>query len=78
MPDYSIRLYQLKYYIKMFFPEIFYHLKNQQIQDIFISKWVLTIFSSYLPFETLAHVWDNFLQVLRKFNIGWLESHYQI
>ena len=65
MPDYSIRMYQLKYYIKLFLPEIFYHWKNQQVNEIFISKWVLTIFSSYLPFETLAHIWDIFIIVLK-------------
>ena len=49
-------------------PEVFYHFKKQQINlDLFFSKWILTIFSSYLPFKTLVKVWDIFLIV---FNVN--------
>jgi len=47
--------------LKIYLPDLFYHLKNQQINDIFLSKWILTLFSSYLPFDTLAKIWDVFL-----------------
>jgi hypothetical protein len=64
MPDYNIRVYQLNSYIKNLMPDLFYHFKKQQINpDIFFSKWILTIFSSYLPFDTLAKVWDVFMIV---------------
>ena len=62
MPDYSIRVYQLNYYIKEYFPDLSVHFKKQQINpDIFFSKWILTIFSNYLPFEILYKVWDVFI-----------------
>ena len=62
MPDYLIKLYQLNYFIKDNFPKLLPHLKINQINpDIFFSKWILTIFSNFLPFETLYNVWDLFL-----------------
>ena len=62
MPDYLIKLYQLNYYIKDNFPKLLPHLKINQISpDIFFSKWILTIFSNFLPFEILYNVWDLFI-----------------
>ncbi len=62
MPDYSIRVYQLNYYIKEYFPELDSHFKKHQINpDVFFSKWILTIFSNYLPFDALYRVWDIFI-----------------
>ena len=43
MPDYSIRVYQLNYYIKQYFPKLASHFKKNQINpEIFFSKWILT------------------------------------
>ena len=62
MPDYSIRVYQLKFYIKEYFPDLALHFKKNQINpDIFFSKWFLTIFSNYLSFDILYNVWDVFI-----------------
>lgn len=62
MPDYSIRVYQLNSFIKEYFPELSNHFKKNQINpDVFFSKWILTIFSNYLPFEVLYKVWDVFI-----------------
>ena len=62
VPDYLIKLYQLNYFVKENFPKLFPHLKRNQINpDIFFSKWILTIFSNFLPFETLYNVWDLFI-----------------
>ena len=62
MPDYSIRVYQLKFYIKEYFPDLAIHFKKNQINpDIFFSKWILTIFSNYLSFDILYNVWDVFI-----------------
>ena len=62
MPDYSIRVFQLNYYIKIYFPKLFNHFKKEQInQDIFFSKWILTIFANYLPFNKLYKIWDIFI-----------------
>jgi hypothetical protein len=39
-----------------------HHLKTNRINlDIFFSKWILTIFSNFLNFETLYNVWDVFI-----------------
>ena len=62
MPDYSIRVYQLKFYIKEYLPDLALHFKKNQINpDIFFSKWILTIFSNYLSFDILYNVWDVFI-----------------
>ena len=62
MPDYSIRVFQLNYYINYYFPTLETHLKKKQINpDIFFSKWILTVFSNYLPFNVLYKVWDIFI-----------------
>ena len=62
MPDYSIRLFQLNYFIKLYFPELFNHFKKNQITpDLIFSKWILTIFANYLPFQTLYKIWDLFI-----------------
>ena len=62
MPDYSIRVFQLNYFIKLYFPELFNHFKKNQITpDIIFSKWILTIFANYMPFTTLYKIWDLFI-----------------
>ena len=62
MPDYQIRVYQLKSFIKEYFPELAIHFKKNQINpDVFFSKWILTIFSNYLSFDVLYKVWDVFI-----------------
>ena len=62
MPEYLIKLYQLNYFIKEFFPKMHHHLKTNAINlDIFFSKWILTIFSNFLSFETLYNIWDIFM-----------------
>ena len=62
MPDYSIRVFQLNYFIKKYYPKLYTHFQNQQItSDIFFSKWILTIFANYLPFHKLYKIWDLFI-----------------
>ena len=62
MPEYLIKLYQLNYFIKEFFPKMHHHLKTNAINlDIFFSKWILTIFSNFLSFDTLYNIWDIFM-----------------
>ena len=79
MPDYNIRVYQLNYYIKEYFPELSFHFKKHQINpDVFFSKWILTIFSNYLPFDVLYKVWDVFIidkwKAIFKFSLMILNS----
>ena len=79
MPDYSIRVHQLTYYIKEYYPELALHFKKNQINlDVFFSKWILTIFSNYLPFDVLYKVWDVFIfdkwKAIFKFSLMILNS----
>ena len=79
MPDYSIRVYQLNFFIKDNFPDLALHFKKNQINpDVFFSKWILTIFSNYLPFEVLYKVWDVFIldkwKAIFKFSLMILNS----
>ncbi len=65
MPDFQIRIFQLDHFMRKFIPNIYEHFKKNEINsDIFMSKMLLTIFSSFLPFETLCKVWDVFLIVI--------------
>ena len=60
-PDYNIRVYQLNYYVKKYFPQIYYYFKNNDISfDLLYSKWIMTIFSNYLNIENLDFVWTCF------------------
>ena len=79
MPDYSIRVYQLNFFIKEYFPDLALHFKKNQINpDVFFSKWILTIFSNYLPFDVLYKVWDVFIldkwKAIFKFSLMILNS----
>ena len=62
MPDYLIKLYQINFFIKEYYPKMHHHLKTTRINlDIFFSKWILTVFSNFLDFDTLYNVWDLFI-----------------
>lgn len=79
MPDYAVRLFQMNYYFKKYLPELFYHFKKNEITaDFFFSKWILTIFSSYLPFDSLCIVWDVFIvdrwKSIIKFSLAFLNE----
>ena len=60
-PDYNIRVYQLNYYVKKYFPHIYYYFKNNDISfDLLYSKWIMTILSNYLNMENLDFAWTCF------------------
>ena len=62
MPDFLIRVYQLKKFMEFYFPKLYNHLRRTQINiDLFFSKWLLTIFANYFPFDVLYKVWDVFI-----------------
>ncbi len=43
-------------------PKLFSHLrKTQMTTDYFTSKWIMTVFACFLPFEQLPHIFDIFL-----------------
>ena len=62
MPEYLIKLYQINFFIKEYYPKMHHHLKTTRINlDIFFSKWILTVFSNFLDFDTLYNVLDLFI-----------------
>lgn len=62
MPDYTIRVYQINYYIKLHLPDLFYYFKNNDLSfDLIYQKWIMTLFSNYLPIKKLVILWHFFL-----------------
>ena len=64
MPGLHLRNFQIGQLIQRRLPKLFNHLKKINMStDYFTSKWIMTIFSCYLPFELITPVFDNFFQV---------------
>jgi hypothetical protein len=43
-------------------PELFTHFEGLEIKThLFLTVWLLSMFTKCLPFEVAARVWDNFL-----------------
>ena len=59
----------LKYNLKKFneafiklFPKLFHHFKdNDIVNEIWVGKWIQTLFTVNLPFNELCHIWDALL-----------------
>jgi hypothetical protein len=65
MPDYAVRVHQLNFYVQKYLPEIYYHFKKNKIPfDMLYSKWFITIFTQYLPFDYLEKVFTLFILVI--------------
>jgi len=48
--------------IKYHMPKLFFHLKQiQMTPDYFTSKWIMTIFTCFLPYAVLPPILDAFL-----------------
>jgi hypothetical protein len=48
--------------MELYFPKLYRHLRRNKINiDLFFSKWLLTIFANYFPFDVLYKVWDVFI-----------------
>ncbi len=54
MPDFYLRMYQINIYLKNYLPNIYSHFITNNIPfEMLYSKWILTIFSSYVNYDTL-------------------------
>ena len=61
MPDYTIRVYQVNYYIKLHLPDLYAYLKLNNLPiDIVLQKWIMTLFANYLDLEKLLIVFHFF------------------
>lgn len=62
MPDYSIRVYQINYFIKLHLPDLYYYFKHNDLTfDLIYQKWIMTLFSNYLPISKLTILFHFFL-----------------
>lgn len=74
VPDLSLREYQMDYYLKTIVPDLYHHFHKVGITNgFFITRWFMTLFSTYLPLNTLLRVWDCFFldgwKVMIKFSL---------
>lgn len=59
VPDLSLREHQIDYYFKTMIPDLHSHFRRINFTSgLFLSRLVLTIFASYLPYLTVIKVWD--------------------
>lgn len=62
VPDLPLREFQMNHYINNLFPDLYTHFRKIGVTSgFFISRWFMTIFSTYLSFDVLVKVWDCFL-----------------
>lgn len=62
VPDLQLREYQFNYFIRYYHADLYAHFLREGVTcGIIISKWLLALYSSYLPHTTLEHVWDCFI-----------------
>eukprot|EP00584_Thalassiosira_punctigera_P009261 CAMPEP_0172535438 /NCGR_PEP_ID=MMETSP1067-20121228/7447_1 /TAXON_ID=265564 ORGANISM="Thalassiosira punctigera, Strain Tpunct2005C2" /NCGR_SAMPLE_ID=MMETSP1067 /ASSEMBLY_ACC=CAM_ASM_000444 /LENGTH=754 /DNA_ID=CAMNT_0013320371 /DNA_START=24 /DNA_END=2288 /DNA_ORIENTATION=- len=48
--------------VSQFLPDLYEHLENEQVHiSMFVTQWLMTIFTSTAPFKLVARVWDAFL-----------------
>ena len=57
VPDLSLREYQMDYYLNTIVPDLYSHFRKVGITNgFFISRWFMTLFSTYLPLSTLIKI----------------------
>jgi len=62
VPDLLLREHQMQHFIKNYLPDLHMHFRKAGIgSELFLSRWIMTIYACYLPLETLLHVWDCFM-----------------
>ncbi len=48
--------------VKQFLPKLYKHMHKEGIHhSMFVTQWLLTIFTSSFPFDLVSRVWDSFL-----------------
>jgi hypothetical protein len=62
VPELHLKNFQIAQLIKFHMPKFFSHLRKVQMTpDYFTSKWFMTIFSCFLPYELIAPIFDMFI-----------------
>lgn len=61
VPDLALREFQLNHYFHSLLPELYTHFRKQGVTNaFFISRWFMTLFSTYLPIDCILPIWDLF------------------
>lgn len=61
VPDLALREFQLNHYFQCILPDLYTHFRKQGVTNaFFISRWFMTLFSTYLPIDCILPVWDCF------------------
>ena len=60
--DFRLRIVQFDKYFNAHLPELFAHFQGLEIDTaVFLTDWLLSLFTKCLTFEVASRVWDNFL-----------------
>lgn len=59
MPELKKCIFVFNCLFKKFLPKLFKHFEDTEVpSDLWISKWIMTLFTMTLSFETIVRVWD--------------------
>ncbi len=62
VPELHLKNFQMAQLIKFHMQKLFSHLRQiQMTTDYFTSKWIMTLFACFLPYEVLPPIFDMFL-----------------
>lgn len=62
LPLLKLHTFQFRLALAQLFPEVHRHFQDAQITpELYLTKWILTIFTQPLPFDSAARVWDLIL-----------------
>jgi len=80
VPDIALREHQFNYYIENMLPNLYTHFRKIGVRSgFFISRWYMTLYSVYLPLETVFRVWDCFFldgwKTIVKIGVGILKEN---
>jgi ecotropic viral integration site 5 protein len=62
VPDLGLREFQMNHYVNSLMPDLYAHFRNIGVTNaFFISRWFMTLFSTFLPLPAILKVWDCFM-----------------
>ena len=61
VPDLALREYQMNHYMRNLLPDLYSHFRKVGVTNgFFISRWFITLFSTYIELDSLLRIWDCF------------------
>jgi len=59
LPLYSLHAYQFQVLLQKMFPDIYAHLEKEDVTpEMYVTKWIMCLFTRDMPFSSSARVWD--------------------